>query len=70
MMTSRGTMTAKSWIPKLSQLTTLLLLVALCFGMISLSVAREQVDDAAIEPDPRDMTSENMHSVHIQFCVS
>ena len=48
MMTSRGTMTAKSWIPKLSQLTTLLLLVALCFGMISLSVAREQVDDVRV----------------------
>ena len=45
-MTSRGT--AKSWIPKLSQLTTLLLLVALCFGMISLSVAREQVDDVRV----------------------
>jgi len=60
-----------SWKLSLSHAMTLALIVVLCLGMTSnLSMALEQVETKIEESEPRDMTTENLHSIHIQYCVS
>jgi len=50
---------------------TLALIVALCLGMmLNVSMALEQVETKIEQSEPRDMTAENFHSIHIQYCVS
>lgn len=63
---------ATFWRFKFPRVSTLALIVAFCFGMITmqLCMAQKQVETVMTEEEPRDMTEEDLHSVHIQFCVS
>lgn len=58
-----------SWKFTISRATTLALMVALCLGLMQLSMAQQETTGQ--ELDPQDMTvGAYAHSVHIEYCVS
>jgi len=58
-----------SWKFTISRATTLALMVALCLGLMQLSMAQQET---TTEAEPQDMTAGAYaaHSVHIEYCVS
>jgi hypothetical protein len=56
-----------NWKFTIRRATALALTIAFCLEMMHFSLAEEET---ALEPPPRDMTAEYVHSLHISYCVS
>lgn len=48
---------------------TIFVLVAIfCLGLMQFSMAQQEA--VTTEPEPRDMSADDIHSIHIEYCVS